>query len=267
MDLRYVLLDPTGNRTVLVETPVDPALQPACGTALLAAEPTAEQVGFLSPGDDRCQLRLRMAGGEFCGNAAMSAAVLWCEQQGLDKARVSLRVSGAADIVTVDVCRAPDAAWQGTVTMPPAGAPTELTLPLSNRTLRLPLVDMGGIRHLIVTEPMDRDQAEASIRQWSDLLGAPALGLMLLDEAAGRLTPLVYVPGGDTLYWERSCASGSAAVGCFLAWRTGAARKVRLAQPGGTLAVSATPEGLATLQGRVSILRRGTLSATSPHNL
>lgn len=262
MKLTYILLDPTGNRTVLVETPVPPASQPACAAALLAAEPTAEQVGFLSPGEGDCRLALRMAGGEFCGNAAMSAAVLWCETQGLDSAQVRLRVSGAADPVDVDVCRLPESDWQGTVTMPPAGMPTRVTLPLTDRALALPMVDMGGIRHLILTEPMERAAAEAAVRQWCTLLAAPALGLMLLDETAGQLRPLVYVPGGDTLYWERSCASGSAAVGCWLAWRQGAPVQARLVQPGGTLEVSATPEGRAVLRGRVRIVRRGTLAGS-----
>ena len=267
MNLNYVLLDPTGNRTILVETPVDPAAQPAYGAALLAAEPTAEQVGFLSPGDGDCRLALRMAGGEFCGNAAMSAAVLWCESQDLFDTQVRLRVSGAADPVSVEVCRLPGGDWQGTVTMPPAGTPAQVTLPLGDGSLTLPMVDMGGIRHLIVTEPLERTRAEAAIRRWCALLEAPALGLMLLDEAAGQLTPLVYVPGGDSLYWERSCASGSAAVGCFLAWRQAAPVRVQLVQPGGALAVSATPEGHASLRGRVRILRRGSFSDQIPHNL
>lgn len=260
MELRYVLLDPTGNVTVLVETPVAPADQPACAAALLAAEPRAEQVGFLSPGAGDCRLALRMAGGEFCGNAAMSAAVLWCESRGLDSAPVLLRVSGAAAPVSVDVRRLPEGAFLGAVTMPPAGAPAEVALPLGDRVLRLPLVDMGGIRHLILTEPLARDAAEGAIRRWCTLLAAPALGLMLLDPDGDRLTPLVYVPGGDTLYWERSCASGSAAVGCWLARRAGGPIQARLAQPGGTLEVSATPAGRTLLRGRVCLLRRGLLA-------
>ena len=267
MKLNYVLLDPTGNRTVLVETPVVPASQPACAAALLAAEPSAEQVGFLSPGEGDCQFRLRMAGGEFCGNAAMSAAALWCENRDLSSARVSLRVSGAADPVSVDVCRTEAPGWQCAVTMPPAGTPTQVTLPLGDKSLQLPLMDMGGIRHLIVTEPMDRAVAEPAIRQWCALLEAPALGLMLLDRTAGRLHPLVYVPGGDTLYWEHSCASGTAAVGCWLAWRQGAPAQLRLTQPGGALEVSATPEGQSLLRGRVHVVCRGAISDPFPYNL
>lgn len=260
MALSYTLMDPTGNRTILVEQPVDPAQQPGLAAGLLAAEPTAEQVGFLGPGDGESRCSLRMAGGEFCGNASMSAAVLWCQRQGVDTADVPLRVSGAAEPVWVEVCPDPAAdAWQGTVTMPPAAPPRLLRLPLEDRSLELPLVDLGGICHLVLEQPLERARAETAIRRWCALLEAPALGLMQLDRAAGRLTPLVYVPGGDTLYWEHSCASGSAAVGCWLAWQAGRPVEVSLAQPGGSLWVSATPAGRVRLRGRVRILHQGCL--------
>ena len=47
--LGYAILDPTGNITALVETPVDPARQPETAAALMARHPQVEQVGFLSP--------------------------------------------------------------------------------------------------------------------------------------------------------------------------------------------------------------------------
>ena len=61
MNIRYALLDPTGNVTVLVQSPVPTADQPAAAARLMVLEPTAEQVGFLTTDGD--SLRLRMAGG------------------------------------------------------------------------------------------------------------------------------------------------------------------------------------------------------------
>ena len=50
--ISYVLMDPSGNRTILVETPVDVTEQPRIAEALMKEEPSAEQTGFLSiPGD------------------------------------------------------------------------------------------------------------------------------------------------------------------------------------------------------------------------
>ena len=74
-EIDYAVMDPTGNITILVETPVPEASQPFAAARLMELEPAAEQVGFLSSGRDGAELSLRMAGGEFCGNASMSAAV------------------------------------------------------------------------------------------------------------------------------------------------------------------------------------------------
>ena len=101
--LGYAILDPTGNITALVETPVDPARQPETAAALMARHPQVEQVGFLSPpAEGAVRGTLRMAGGEFCGNATMSAAALAFLDDSSDAGegprRVLFRVSGAADL-------------------------------------------------------------------------------------------------------------------------------------------------------------------------
>ena len=95
-EISYAVMDPTGNITILVKTPVPAAAQPDCAARLLAAEPAGEQVGFLSPGGDGADLSLRMAGGEFCGNAAMSAAAYFCARRGDRERTVRVRVSGAS---------------------------------------------------------------------------------------------------------------------------------------------------------------------------
>ena len=48
MQITYSLFDPSGNTTILVETPVPVEDQPAVASALMKAEPSAEQVGFVS---------------------------------------------------------------------------------------------------------------------------------------------------------------------------------------------------------------------------
>ncbi|MEE3312421.1 MAG: diaminopimelate epimerase, partial [Acutalibacteraceae bacterium] len=76
MEVTYSLFDPTGNITLLVETPISAAERVAVASKLMELEPKAEQVGFVSQDDADVDIRLDMAGGEFCGNATMSAAAL-----------------------------------------------------------------------------------------------------------------------------------------------------------------------------------------------
>ena len=248
MKIDYALMDPTGNMTVLVETPVPMASQPFCASRLMELEPTAEQVGFLSPGTaGDCDTALRMAGGEFCGNAAMSAAALFCLRRKTAGGTVYVRVSGAEDPVRVTLHRAEGGGFSCEVKMPRPKRVTEYA--------GCPLVELPGISHMIVTEAMTRDAAEREVKRRCAELDADALGLMLLDEAEDRLTPLVYVPGADTLYWENSCASGTAAVGAYLAGREGRTITRTLAEPAGALGVTAEPAGAPLLRGRV-LLRR-----------
>ena len=255
--ISYAVMDPTGNVTILVKTPVPAAAQPACAARLLAAEPAGEQVGFLSPGGGGADLSLRMAGGEFCGNAAMSAAAHFCMERALAEATVAVRVSGAEAPVAVKAARAADGQYACEVGMPRPKAPETAALSLDGQSYSLPLVRFDGICHLILPGDTERDFAERAARAWCAPLDAPALGLMLLDSDAATMTPLVYVPGGDTLYWERSCASGTAAAGAYLAWKRGGPIEAALAQPGGVLRVSAAPAGPVSLRGTVRLLHFG----------
>ena len=53
------------------------------------------------------------------------------------------------------------------------------------------------------------------------------------------MIPAVYVRDTDTLYWENSCGSGSAAVAAALACTTHKNVACYMKQPGGTLAIAA----------------------------
>ena len=253
--VHYHLFDPTGNVTVLVETQVAVAKQPAVAAALLIAERAAEQVGFLSDCAES-DIALRMAGGEFCGNAAMSAAAYFAARRGgPSDGGVRVRVSGAPAPVEVRLA-AQCGGWRATAQLP-------RPLSVSRANLRgggsPVVVRYPGIAHVIFPRPMAREDAEMAARSWCAALGAEALGLMLLDRKENVLTPLVYVPTPESLYWEHSCASGSAAVGVFLAAEAGEKITAALNEPGGVLEVSAAPDGAVSLTGAVKYVREGTI--------
>lgn len=249
--IRYSLLDPTGNITVLVETPASAAAQPRIAAELMELEPSAEQVGFLSSRAG-CDIALRMAGGEFCGNAAMSAAVLFAMRNGSDARRVLVRVSGADEPVAVDTAPLPDGRWRGTVAMPRPAAMEDV---LFSDGQKRPVVRFDGITHVILEETPDPASAEELAPAWCRFLGADGLGLMFLDPAQRTLTPLVYVPAAGTLFWETSCASGTTAAGLYLARRYGQPFALSLRQPGGTLEIAVSEDGAPSLTGSV-LLRR-----------
>lgn len=272
MKVAYDVLDPTGNITILVRTPVPEAEQPVIAAHLMELEPAAEQVGFLSNAEG-FDIALRMAGGEFCGNASMCAAVIAAmepENSGQDSRNVKLRVSGASGIVRAEITRRPGGDWTGTVDMPQPAVIEEVDLPGAGP---LPVVRFEGISHIILQAQIPRDKAQELAPVWCKLLGADALGLMFLDSAAGRLTPLVFVPAAHTLCWETSCASGTTAVCAYLAQKNPASRSeasggaaschISLQQPGGELQAAVSRDGSIRLTGKVKLLRRGEAEISS----
>ena len=255
--LKYSLLDPTGNITLLVETPVPIEDQPAVALELMKQEPAAEQAGFVSFQD--AGIHLRMAGGEFCGNACMSAAALYSTRYSpsggnatQDICTVPVSVWGTAEPVPVRIKALANGVWEGRVQMP---LPLSIAQEQFPDGQTLPVVRFPGITHVILEEEPDPAGAETMAGEWCRMLDTEALGLMFLNRKEHRPKPLVYVPAAGTLFWESSCASGTTAVGAFLAREAGGAVELPLAQPGGTLFIEAEADGKLFLSGRVRILK------------
>lgn len=245
--MEYSVFDPTGNVTALVETPVEIARQPEAAAAILRAQPRVEQVGFVSIDPAAGAVSLRMAGGEFCGNAAMSAAALSCLAHGAPlPASVSLRVSGASTPVEVRLLRREGERFFAAVRMPPPKRISERVFTFEAQSGSLTVVQLEGISHILIGPESPffsllarPASAEEAVRRWCGELAAEGLGLLFLQ--GGRLTPLVFVPGSDTVFWETSCASGTAAAGMALSEKTDAAVDCAFLEPGGSLRVTGTP--------------------------
>ena len=258
--MRYRIFDPTGNITALVEEPVEPARQPEAAAKIMRVHPEVEQVGFVSLSGGRPSLR--MAGGEFCGNASMSAAALLAIEKNLTMpAMIELSVSGAPEMVAVRLEQRQGETFCAAVRMP--AAKTVESRSFSYEELRgdLTVVQMEGISHILI-EPdspffsllSEREAAEAAVRRWCCELKADGLGLLFLSGDA--LTPLVFVPGCDTVFWETSCASGTAAAGMALALETRKRIDRIFSEPGGCLRVVSDPyTGETWLHGSTRLIR------------
>lgn len=261
--LHYYIADPTKNITALVETPVPAASRPFAAAQIMAREPACEQVGFVCR-DGAGQPCLSMAGGEFCGNASMAAAALYCAENGIQEGEtrvLRLCVSGAAAPVPVTVTPQQDGSFACTVRMPAPERIAAAQLPLDGKEFSLPVVYLPGIAHIIAAkDELNAETAERAVRDWCGRLGAAGLGIMLFDEVRQSLRPLVYVPAADTLCWESSCASGTAALGALLAKEAEGDVSLAVAEPGGTLLVRAAASGEIDLTGRVAITEKKIIS-------
>ena len=269
--IRYHVFDPTGNLTALVESPVPVSEQKAVADTIMALRPSVEQVGFLTPPGPNSPGALRMAGGEFCGNASMSAAACFALEgwYGANAGPVFLTVSGADAPVEVRLSREEDRSSPAAVKMPPARCVETRPLTCDGLSDELGVVTLPGISHIVIPEGSpfhalldEPRRAERVVRALCASLKADCLGLMFLSgEGEERtLTPLVFVPGSGTLFWESSCASGSAAVGLYLAAERGGRVCLSLRQRGGTLRVDSDGlTGETWLRGRTRLLGTYTL--------
>lgn len=282
--MRYSIFDPTGNITALVESDTPEAKQPALALEIMKRHPEVEQVGFVrmaSPHDVDTlgvepTVALHMAGGEFCGNASMSAVALYLMQRdGKDAGLLShhksgqsdswetvwLSVSGATQLVETRLCRQSNDVFLAQINMPAVLRIEARELVFQQLCDTVPVVVMEGISHIVIPDgsafsglrnhPFDAEQAVCT---WCEELGADGLGVMFVEGEGTRLrmTPLVYVPGSGTIFWENSCASGSAAVGTYWARQQQAPVELTLCEPGGTLCVACDPfNGTTWLRGSV----------------
>ncbi len=260
MTVDFYLLNPAGNITLLVETPVEKRDYKAIADRLMALNPKAEQTGFI--GRDENGYFLNMAGGEFCGNASMSAAAVFAQKQGIkpgEKTDIVLNVSGAEKPVNVTVSADENGSFQGVAEMPVAKSVTSRKFRFEDEEYALPVVEFNGISHIIFEGSMNKDDAEKAIVEWCDSLGAGCLGIMFADYENGILTPLVYAKDAGTLFWESSCASGTTAAGIYLAEKAGGDVDISLSQPGGILRVIAKKDSRPLLYGSVKIEKKETV--------
>jgi diaminopimelate epimerase len=245
MTHEIVVADPAKNITVFVLAPVPPDERAQAARDILD-DPSleAEQVGFVIPPSRNAPLwrgaplwRLEMMGGEFCGNAARSFGLYVARRTGLSgEVCLEVEVSGMNRPVSirVDVERGlaeasmPPALAQGTLAYGGAG---------------LPVYVFEGITHVIAPDIRPSEPVFYEIRallERSAKDGAPcdALGVMFWDSAARVMTPAVYVYATDSLVFESSCGSGSAALGLYLTRDMDSGEKLlTLQQPGGIIDV------------------------------
>ena len=206
MKLKILRADPAGNITLFVLDQVAAEERPGLAARLMADFPElkAEQVGFVYPPEEGGDGRMIMMGGEFCGNATRAFGLLTAKTMG-GAEQVKVETSGIDQMVTVVTDLA---AGTSRAEMPLP----QLVQPLQEADWQGTLVHLGGIAHLVV-EDIEPSQAffEKVEHVFSAYPELDAYGVIFLDNAAGKMTPLVKVVAPNTLVWEGSCGSGSLA--------------------------------------------------------
>lgn len=252
MKIDYILADPSGNKTILVLTAVPKGEHSTLAAQLLALPGMdAEQVGYVSRLEGGT-LRVDMMGGEFCGNASRAAAAYALACGGKEEGVVGVSCSGCDDVLPVKVSRTGDGEYQAFIEMPYPDDVSALLVDVGGMPLRFFRVDLPGITHFVhfvdSFQDLRKEVYWQALKDYVDGEDFPAYGLILCDAKKKEMVPAVYVRKTDTLYWENSCGSGSAAVAAALACTSRKKVAAYMKQPGGTIAIAASVDGDGNLE-------------------
>ena len=268
--LKVLRADPAGNITLFVLSAVPVGRRGQVASRLMDLPAfQAEQVGYVTAVSAREQkpvqkesgagaakeetlrslltaenVRMEMAGGEFCGNATRAFGLLLAQARGISGA-LEVSVSGCNQPVLVEA-------------EPTAGrAFAQMPLPHSVERREVEgvpgtLVHLGGIAHFVVHEKPSRVFFAKTEVLFDTIPGLSACGVMFLEADGNGMTPLVKVRATDTLVFEGSCGSGSfaAAVAESQNVQEGIFRK-RYEQPAGDLEVEIVRKAGAVQRGSI----------------
>jgi histidine racemase len=271
MKLNFIKVNPTENMTIFVLDPLPRSSYPDVANKLMNYNNLhAEQVGFIEqPTLAGSCARLHMMGGEFCGNASRAFAAVMVQkgysafERRNDRYIVPIEVSGYEEVLSTEVAELTDHTFDVKIKIPPyqSAAPFE-THYNGIHYLGL-LVDFEGITQVILFSGSDLPD-EGLLRHIVEErapLSNSAFGVMFYDEEENFMTPLVYVEGTKSVVWERSCGTGTAALGVALSLNSQAGVEMDVNQPGGVIKViTSVKNGQIEeihLQGNVSIVAEG----------
>ncbi|EGL14954.1 MULTISPECIES: diaminopimelate epimerase [unclassified Paenibacillus] len=268
-EIDFVKCNPTQNMTILVRTNhLAEDYKPIAAKMMSYDSVYAEQVGFIEkPGNYEADANLRMAGGEFCGNACMALAAFLASEKGMnpdDFMEIVLEASGTEQLVTCQVQKVKEE-YVCRLAMPVPKKIDRKTIKFEGDDLDIVTVRYPDFLHIVIEvdhfNETVRNRAEALAKLLGATSEAKVIGILLFKSHSDELAPLIYVPPLDSLIWERGCGSGTASLGAFLSWKHKGTVSAQIKQPGGTITVMAEWEEdevtSLSIEGSVGIVAQG----------
>lgn len=207
---KFTIIRPGGNDTALVKGIFPKNMKNRINDAIEKKYSNVEQVGFFQFDEKKNIVLFEMAGNELSGNAlrAVTYALLNGKEGSLE-----IKSSGTRKIIKTGISK------NGFVY-------TEIPIPESNDFIKnvpsnLICVSLQGIKQIIVfnyktAQKQELKQLAKKIIVQNNLLNTyPCTGVMFIEKVSNNffnLEPVVWIRDVKTLFYETSCASGSAAI-------------------------------------------------------
>ncbi|MHC1721429.1 MAG: hypothetical protein AB9844_12285 [Clostridiaceae bacterium] len=275
MKLNFIKVNPSENMTVFVLDALPREQYYDIANKIMEyGNVYAEQVGFIEKPmipDSKASVRLQMMGGEFCGNASRALAAV-AVQRGYAKISenegvytVPLEASGIDGILYCQVEPLTSNGYNVALEMPLHKSMKDIIVEYKNNEYKGTIVDLFGISHAVFfTEDKNLDEEFfKAVRSSIKNFDYDAFGIMFFNEKEGFMKPLVYVKETDSLIWERSCGTGTVALGVVFSYINNESIDMDVKQPGGTVRIiTEWNKGIITqiiLKGAVYIVAEGQL--------
>lgn len=271
MKLNFIKANPTENMTIFILDPLPRSSYSEVANKLMNYNNLhAEQVGFIEqPTLPGSASRLHMMGGEFCGNASRAFAAIMVQkgystyQREGDHFIVPIEVSGNDRILNAEVRELSDHTYDVKIKLPLYKSARPFETHYNGVHYPGLLVDFEGISHVVLSTGNDIPDEGLLLHIVKELspLKSGAFGVMFYNEELNFMTPLVYVEDTGSVIWERSCGTGTAALGVALSLAGKGSIDMVVGQPGGRLEIL-TVWGAGQieeihLQGEVGIVAEG----------
>lgn len=238
MKLSVQVVNPAGNTTLLVQTPVPQEDRREVADRLLSIrELQGQQVGFLVPPLGDGIIRLETVDNAFCGNALRSAGLSYAAQRGFRRERkFPVEISGYGQALTVQVNPLTSQVWAETPVPQEIAKCTLLGEPA--RAVLLPGIVYGITQ---ISRDMDEAQIRKTLLELCETFSTPAAGVLFWKFREKSMVPAVYTKDADALLLPGSSASGAAAIAAWNAIGAGknGSHKLDVRQPGGVISTTA----------------------------
>lgn len=203
-----------------------------------------EQCGFLIPKEKHFE----MSGGEFCGNAARAAAIIFSQINNTSKPNFT--ISGYKNKVKATVKKIKKNKYDVLCVFPKLKIKTK---PIKVLGQKANLVDLGGIVHIVIKNKLPNNY-KLQHRQITNDLGLTkrdAVGVCWITEKKGLtiLHPVVWVKAIDSFFYEGSCGSGAIATAKIC-------QKHKITQPSGQVINVKFNDEYVSLQSEMEVIHQ-----------
>lgn len=245
MELNFVKVNPCENTTVYITDSVKRSLHTQIANSIMEyGNLHAEQVGFFekcSTENPKALAKLQMMGGEFCGNACRGFAAVIADNLNITKKKqIYIEASGTNETLLCEVTPLNEKEYFVSMKLPDILNISEIEIYKDEINLKGYMIDFGGICHCVFcVESINSDKSY--IEKLLKLLpytNYDAFGIMQYNPITNQLLPVVYVKGTNSLFFERSCGSGTSAVGVTMAIIEKQNQNLKVKQDGGILTIS-----------------------------